>query len=144
MTTFKRRDLHRLEQYLHFTPEKLSKKQKKRPSKSDLDLSLLSGNIEKACLFPPFWQIESFADDLLINTGFSSTLSDLMQHFSKIAVIGGNYFLRDFEEQCKIADAIEDVKNLPLSKRYTFCQIPMSINGKTKSQKLDIINSFAQ
>jgi len=47
--------------------------------------------------------IESFADDLLINRGERLTLVQLLELFGQLAKIGGDYFLKDIQEQCIIA-----------------------------------------
>ena len=49
-------------------------------------------HITKACIFPPFNLIESFADDLLINKSLKLPMSKLMTTFSELAKIGGSYF----------------------------------------------------
>ena len=75
----------------------------------------MSKEIEKACVFPPFSLIENFADDVLINRGESLALSSLLKQFAVLAKIGGNYFLKEIDTACKVADAIENVQNLTLS-----------------------------
>ena len=65
-------------------------------------------------MFPPFSLIENFADDVLINTGEMLALSHLLKQFAMLAKIGGNYFLKEIDTACKVADTIESVQNLTL------------------------------
>ena len=61
-------------------------------------------------------------------------MSDLLQTFAQLSKVSGSYFQRDLSEICMIADLIEEVENLTLQQRYTFCMLPINLGLKPNSE----------
>lgn len=65
--------------------------------KGDVEPALFDDTVSQATLFPPFYLIESFADDVLINSGEVPSLASTLQKFSQLAQIGGLYKFKELE-----------------------------------------------
>lgn len=72
-------------------------------------------------MFPPFSLIEQLADDLVIDSGRTISLHELLELFKHLAQMDGKYEFKNISQECEVAKAIEHIKGLTLSERYTIC-----------------------
>ena len=88
--------------------------------------------IRKACLYPPYQQLEFFAGTLEEMRG-GVHFGEVLRSFDRMASLSNNFFLRGRRYEVIVADIIAEIPYLTLKERHIFTMAPMNIRMSTQT-----------
>ena len=81
-------------------------------------------------VFPPFAQIQGYAQKLEESVGHEVPYADMLLSLKKTSVVQGQFAIKHLDEELLIADGIQDIPFLSLRERYNFCKAPLHMRHK--------------
>ena len=88
--------------------------------------------IKRACLFPPYQQLEYFAGKIKDLRG-QVHFGEVLRNFDRMITLSNNFFLRHRKFEIFIADILETVPYLTLKERHFFTMVPMNSRASNRT-----------